>query len=198
MDEKTQELRDIFLEMSGEGSVTESQEQTRGSLADDRSDEERVGPVIETMRERLEFETDEEAETYAEVVRGFFGDDSDGEIAAGIDTDAGHVVAMRMDLHLIRDADTEIGAEIREIRRRRADGESVTEIAEALDLDPEELEGVVRALDAEAASRRVNDRYRDEFETIVADGDLSSRLARDAREDGLREATEGMENELSM
>ncbi len=198
MDEKTQELRDIFLEMSGEGSVTESQEQTRGSLAEERSDEERVGPVIETMRERLEFETDEETETYARVVRGFFGDETDAEVAAEIDTDTEHVLAMRMDLHLIRDEETEIAAETREIRRRRADDESVAEIAEALDLDAEELEGVVRALDADAASRRVNDRYRDEFETIVADGDLSTRLARDAREDGLREATEGMENELSM
>ncbi|WP_331235263.1 hypothetical protein [Natronorarus salvus] len=198
MDEKTQELRDIFLEMSGEGSVTESQEQTRGSLADDRSDEERVGPVIETMHERLEFETDEETETYAAVVRGFFADESDEEIAERIEVDADRVLAMRMDLHLVREADTEAAVETRDIRRRRADGESVSEIADALDVAPEELEGVVRALEAEAASRRVNDRYRDEFEAIVADGDLSTRLAHDAREDGLREATEGMENELSM
>jgi len=198
MDEKTEELRDIFLEMSGEGSVTESQEQTRGSLAEERSDEERVGPVIETMRERLEFETDEETETYARVVRGFFADEDDGETAEAVGTDADHVLAMRMDLHLVRDGDIETTFEPREIRRRRADGESVAEIADALDADPEALEGAVRALDAESASRRVNDRYRDEFEAIVADGDLSSRLATDAREDGLREATEGMENELSM
>ena len=58
MNEKTEELRDIFTDVTdGEDTITESQEDTRGSLErDERSDEERLRSVVQQMRERYAFE----------------------------------------------------------------------------------------------------------------------------------------------
>ncbi|MFQ3295674.1 MAG: hypothetical protein ACI8VE_002763, partial [Natrialbaceae archaeon] len=53
---------------------------------------------------------------------------------------------------------------------------------------------VIRARDE---ARRSNDRFRDEFETILPDADLSTRLTGDVKEDGLDDATEGMETNVS-
>ena len=59
MDEKTAELRDIFVEVTDEETVTESQEESPGSLADrDEADEERLAALVGTMRERCSFETE--------------------------------------------------------------------------------------------------------------------------------------------
>ncbi len=60
MDEKTAELRDIFVDDAGEEAVTETQEASRGSLADtdEASVTDRLGDVVARMRERYEFQTE--------------------------------------------------------------------------------------------------------------------------------------------
>lgn len=198
MDEKTEELRDLFLDVADEETVTESQEETPGSLTEERPAEERLDPVIERMREEYDFATDASTETYRRVVIGFFDDESDEELAERLGVPPDEVFEMRMDLHLLREEDADLPFELADLRERlEADG-SRPELAAELGINEELLRRGERVLKAREEARIANDRYRDEFEEIATDGDLTARLARDAREDGLEDATEGMENDLEM
>ncbi|MDL5362981.1 hypothetical protein [Halalkalicoccus sp. NIPERK01] len=197
MDEKTEELRDLFLDVADDGTVTETQEETPGSLTDERPEDERLDDVIGRMEERYAFDTDWDSERYRRLVRGFFDEESDADLAAELEVDEESIVRARMDLHLLRESDAEFSFELRELRRLRTDEANVDPIEE-LEVDEATLERATRVIETQDEARTANDRFRDEFEEIVTDGDLSSQLARDAREDGLKEATEGMENDLSM
>jgi hypothetical protein len=197
MDEKTEELRDLFLDVADDGTVTEPQEETPGSLTDEQPEDERLDDVIERMQERYAFETDWDDEAYRRLVRGFFDEESDADLAEELDVDEGSVVRARMDLHLLRESDTEFPFELRKLRQLR-NAEEEVDLAEELEADEATLERAICVIETQDEARTANDRFRDEFEEIVTDGDLSTQLARDAREDGLEEATEGMENDLSM
>lgn len=197
MDEKTEELRDLFLDVADDGTVTEQQEETPGSLTDEQPEDERLDDVLGRMGERYEFETDWDDESYRRLVRGFFDEESDAELAEELGVDETSVARARFDLHLLREEDTEFPFELRELRRLRNADEDA-ELAEELETDEETIERALCVIEAQDEARTANDRFRDEFEEIVTDGDLSSRLARDAREDGLEEATEGMETDVSM
>ncbi|KYH27074.1 hypothetical protein HAPAU_09640 [Halalkalicoccus paucihalophilus] len=197
MDEKTEELRDLFLDVADDGTVTEPQEETPGSLTDEQPEDERLDDVIERMQERYAFETDWDDEVYRRLVRGFFDEESDADLAEELDVDEGSVIRARMDLHLLRESDTEFPFELRKLRQLR-NAEEEVDLAEELEADEATLERAICVIETQDEARTANDRFRDEFEEIVTDGDLSTQLARDAREDGLEEATEGMENDLSM
>ena len=199
MDEKTEELRDLFLDVTEEDTVTERQEETPGSLTDERPVDERLTEVIERMKGTYEFDTDWSIDEYRRLVRGFFGDNTDADdLAAEFDVDEDELFQARMDLHLIREGDLDFSFELRDLRERFEEGEEPDEIAAAFDVSEETIQRARRVQRAREEARTANDRYRDEFEELVADGDLSSQLVRDTREDGLEEATEGMENDIEI
>jgi len=168
MDDKTAELRDIFLDATdGEGTVTERQAERRGSLVDiddDATVDDRLRELVATMRERYDFETDLDAEAYVRLIREFYDGAADTALADALDTDADTVLRARLDCHLVREGDAETPAV--DASRERA----------------------VRA----------NHRFRDAFAELLTDADLSDRLASDSREDGLREATEDIETDVSL
>ncbi|WP_256391456.1 conditioned medium-induced protein 4 [Natronoarchaeum rubrum] len=199
MDEKTEELRDIFIDVTDEDTVTESQEDTRGSLADaDRENvDERIEGVIESMRERYEFDTDLSTEQLCELVERFYDGDSDAEIARALDESRTSVVRARLDVHLVRDRDTDAPFEFDAFRRALADDPSTAELAERFDVSESTVRRYRRVVDAENESRQANDRYRDEFDSVLADADLSERITEDVQQDGLEDATEGMETDVS-
>jgi len=80
MDEKTSDLRDLFVETTGSGTVTERQAESRGTLTDrdDAVIDERVRELVAAMRERYDFSTDLDDATYARIARGRFEKDDDG------------------------------------------------------------------------------------------------------------------------
>lgn len=197
MDEKTEELRDIFLDVTDEEAVTDRQEETPGSLTDDRPVEERLTTVIDRMCEEYDFETDWSTEDYRRLVRAFFEEDAD-DLAAALDADETEIFRARMDLHLLREDDDEFPFELRDLRERFEAGATPAEVAAAFGVEEATVRRARRVQRAREEARTANDRYRDEFEELVADGDLSTQLARDAQKDGLEEATEGMENDLEM
>ncbi|WP_251328710.1 conditioned medium-induced protein 4 [Haloplanus pelagicus] len=170
MDDKTAELRDIFLDATGEETVTERQAEGRGSLVD-AADPERVDTrlrdLVATMRDRYEFETDLDPDAYVRLVYGFHDGEDDATLAEALGVDAETVLGARLDCHLVREADHDDGS-IRE-----------------------------RALAADREATRANDRFRDAFAELLTDADLGDRLASDSREDGLREATEDIETDVS-
>jgi transposase-like protein len=98
-----------------------------------------------------------------------------------------------MDLHCFRERDTDAPFDLDVLRDRLDEEVTMNALADAFDVSPSTLRRYRRVLAAKDEARRANHRYQDEYETILADSDLSGRLTQDVAEDGLDEATEGME-----
>ena len=198
MDEKTAELRDIFMETTDSETVTESQSESPGSLADDDSDvAERLATLIDRMRERYDFVTELDSDALITVVRGFHDGDDDATIATRLDCEPAVVRKARLDLHLVREADREAPFEFDQLRQLLAEELPLEERAERLDVSVETAREYSEVAAADRRSTRANDRFRDAFAELLTDADLTDRLAADAHEDGLGEATEDMETDVS-
>ena len=237
MDDKTADLRDLFVETTGEETVTETQTAARGSLStDDDADavENALSALIDEMADRYEFDTDLPESDLRRVVRAFFDPETagvggswstnaDAAVAASLpgDADAETVFHARMDLHLVADTDRDGPVPYTDLRalvstESPTDGvdaggdapdvdrdASVTDdaaLAAALpgDVDPATVRRYRRVAEADLTSRRTNHRYRDAFADLLTDADLSTRLASDARRDGLEAATEDIETDVSL
>jgi len=194
MNEKTEELRDIFTDVTdGEDTVTESQADTRGSLErDERSDEERLRSVVQQMRERYAFETPLSDDELLTIARGFYDGQSDGDLADELGVDEAVIFDARLSLHLIDAADAD-EIELAAIRGREDDDAT---LADEYDVSEAQIRRARRVAEAQTQSRTANDRYRDEFDSILADADITERMATDVRDDGLEDATEGMETDV--
>ncbi len=190
MDDQTERLRDIFMDVADGAAVTEDQTESHGTLAaDPEAVDNRLADVVSRMRERFDFEADLPTETYVAVVRGFYDGRADEAIAADIDRESETVRLARADLHLVEAGDA--GVNVDELGDRVAAGEDPESAAAAMGAaDPTFAAAVYRALDR---SRRVSQRFRSEFEEILTDADISVRLTADAQEDGLADATEDAE-----
>ena len=259
MDEKTAELRDLFVDATGEEAVTESQSRPRGSLSEpaDATVEDRLTALVEEMQERYEFASSLSTADLVAVVRGFFDPDvtgadaeswsaaADAALASTLsaDVDAEAVFRARMDLHLVsgsdRDApiaydrlrslvsastgadgsltDDELAAAIASGSEDSIEDDAANDVAEngiaengatengatengaaENDVAPETVRRYRRVAEADLVSRRANHRFRDAFTDLLTDADLSTRLAEDARRDGLTEATEDIETDVSL
>lgn len=199
MDEKTQELRDIFLDVSEDETVTESQEDTHGSLASDEEIDDRIADAITQLREEFDLATDLDENALVSIVRAFYRGDSDDEIADEVDADvtAEDVLEARLDLHLLRPEDTETDFDLATLREHLENDTPTDQICEDLDIDAETVEHYRDVLEVRAILQRSNARYPIEFEDALQDTQIAERLAHDAREDGLDEATEGQEVDVS-
>lgn len=199
MDEKTEELRDIFMDVAGEETVTERQHEGHGSLADVDEGEiaERLQGVIADMRDRYDFETDLDEETLADIVRGFYEGEDDEALAADLDVAPETVFTARMDLHLIAEDDTDAPFSLATLRDLLADEAEDATIATELDADSEMIARYRRVAAAQNRSRRASHRFRTAFEDVLTDADLSLRLTESVQEDGLDDATDDMESNVS-
>ncbi len=197
MDDKTEELRDIFVDVTDEETVTERQEAGRGTLTEDGASSEEIGEVIARMRERYEFSTSLTDEELPTVVESFYGGASDADIADELDVPEAEVFRARMDLHLLRESDLEAPFELDDLRKLQDAGLSTDAIADELGTSEETVDRFRRIVAAQDEARRASDRFRSEFEDLVADADLADQLTSDVKEDGLEEATDGMETDVS-
>lgn len=197
MDEKTERLRDIFLELTDEGTVTESQEQSRGSLTEQVDVDERLAELVAEMRERYELSTSLEDEQLVTVVKRVYEGESDTAIADDFGVSRRTVVRARLGLHLVRPEDRDAPIDIDAIGRAHLEGTSVAELADEHEVSASTIRRYLRVFEAERRSKEANRRYLDEFDTLLADAELSTRMAREVHEDGLDEATEGLETNVS-
>lgn len=195
--DKTAELREVFKEVTDADTVTETQTETRGSIADRGEPTERLAELIATMRDRYGFSTDLPDEAYRRVARGFYDDESDGDVAADLDVSRGVVYRARLDLHLVREADTDAPFDLDAFREALQEDPATADLADAFDVGESTARRYRRAVTARQESRQANDRYRDEFDEILGEADLSGRLTEDAQQDGLDDATDGMETDVS-
>ncbi|MFB6079333.1 MAG: conditioned medium-induced protein 4 [Halarchaeum sp.] len=199
MDEKTEELRDIFVDVTDAESVTERQEAGHGSLATDAEVDERLRDAVAEMRDRLDFRTDLPTADLVAIVRGFYAGDDDATLADRLDVDDETVADARRDLHLVQDDVADAPIDLAAVRRAiDAGDDDPDELAARFDVSPADARTYRRVARVQAEIRTVNDRYRSEFEAVLQDRDLSERLTTAAREDGLDEATEGQETNTSL
>ncbi|MFC7185825.1 hypothetical protein [Halorubrum yunnanense] len=214
MDEKTAELRDIFVEATGSDTVTERQAESPGSLTD--RDEaalgERARELVAAMRERYDFSTDLDDATYVRIARGHFELDDDAAVAAAlaengeasaepVDVEPETVRDARFDLHLVREADREVDDgpfEYADLKSLTAEGRSIVECAEALDGDPDAVAKYARVARVDLTATRANERFRDELRDLLTDAEIEGNHAETARDDGLKEATEDIETDVSL
>lgn len=198
MDEKTERLRELFLEVTDEETVTERQSAARGSLADETADDDAILEVIEAMRERYAFATELDDASLATVARSFYAGESDTAIGRELgDLSAGTVRRARLDLHLVTDRDLDASFDLDELRELRSSETSRAEQAEALGVSPSTVRKYARALDAQQQRRLVGDRFREEFDRLLGDSELAEQLTAAVKETGLREATEDIETNVS-
>ena len=144
------------------------------------------------MRERYAFETALSDDGLLTVARGFYDDRSDADIAEEVDATEDEVFEARMSLHLVGENDAD-EVDLAAIRDRE---ENDATLADEYDVSEDQIRRYRRVAAAEDESRAANDRYRDEFDSILADAELSERMTTDVREDGLEDATEGMETDV--
>lgn len=197
MDEKTEELRDIFMNVTDEESVTERQEDARGSLTREGSPAERTEGVIAAMEDRYDLDTNLTEETLVRLVRAFYEDERDAALAEIVDESRHTAFRARMDLHLVRESDMDAPFELDTLRERLENDDSISEIATAFDVAESTVRRYRRVIETQAERRAVGDRFREAFDEIYLDTDLASHTD-DVTRDGLEEATEGMENDLSL
>ncbi len=198
MDEKTEELRDIFIDVTDGETVTEKQEAARGSLTgkEERAAE-RVADVIARMREQFEFESGLADDDLRRVAEGYHDGETDAAIAESLGVDRGTVVAARHDLHLLHDRELDPAFELARLRKLLNEGRSVRETAEELDVSPSTVRKYRAVVETRTEMRSVNNRFADEFAELLTDADLQDHTD-DVKQDGLDEATEGMETNVSM
>ena len=204
MDEKTEQLRSIFMAVADDETVTESQEQGRGSLAgDEEAVDERLQSVIDRLREKFDVAFELTDERLIHVVREFYAGADDEEVAAALGCPARTVFETRTKLHLLRDDEPnpDLADAIRELvdqTDEKSELEAVAEteterLAAELGVGVEAVERAVAAMRAGSRSRRASHRFRTAYEEVLTDADLTVQFAADAHEDGLAEATEGAE-----
>lgn len=199
MDEKTEELRDLFLDVTDESTITEQQEEGRGSLSSEAEIEARLEAAVATMRDRHEFSTTLSNPELATVVRGYYDGLTDAEIAHELgDASLGKTVSRaRIELHLFRDQDTDAPFDIDALRTLLDADATLEECADELDVSTSTVRRYKRIVNTQTAARRVNHRFTEEFEAILTDRELSDRMTADVQQDGLEDATEGMETDVS-
>jgi len=130
MDDKTAELRDIFIDATGSDSVTESQSESPGSLTDTDTDvTDRLLELIGRMRERYTFENGFDDETLSRIVQWYYTDCTDREIAAELEADPEAVFAARLDLHLVDEVTGQLARDAREDGLREATEDIETDVS---------------------------------------------------------------------
>ncbi len=199
MNKKTEELRDMFLDMTDEETVTERQEETHGSLGTEEKVEEQLLGVVAEMRERYGFDTRLSDEELTTVVRGFYAGDEDIEIAGELGDESLEetVSSARIDLHLFRMSDTEAPFEIEALRTLVRRDATTADCAKELGVEEATVRRYRRVIEAKAEARAVNQQYVNEFENILQDREISDRMTSDIQQDGLDDATDGMETNVS-
>lgn len=195
MDEKTEQLRDIFMEVAEEGTVTETQAEQRGSLVRADSVDDRLADIVERMRDRFGFATDLETERLCVIVRRFYDGDTDEVIADAVGVSPAEVFEARMDLHLVRD-DEVTGVDHAVLRECLDDGISDAEMAATLDANLEQVTRARRIVETEKRTRRVSRRFQTEFEEVLTDADVAVQFTAEMQEDGLQEAAEDIETDV--
>jgi hypothetical protein len=172
MDDKTEDLRDLFVSVTDSESVTEARTEGHGSLAgDEEAEAAALLDVVAALREEFDLTTDLDDAVLATVVRAFYRGADDEAIAATADLPVERLRQARLACHLFREDDAE----------RAANG----------DIDADALER------ARERARAVSYRFQSAYADAIPDAELARNHVEGVHEDGLEEAAEDIETDIS-
>lgn len=164
--ERVERLGALLTELGSDGTFTERQAETRGSVRSDADVDAAIGRVVRAMRDRYGFDTALDDGRLVRLVRGYYRGSGDDRLAADLGVAVDDVVAARVALHLFRPADLDAPFDLRALRPSdtpRADAE----LARTLGTDVGTLRHYRTVLDARRAARRVSYRYPAEFASLL-------------------------------
>ncbi|MDY6779128.1 MAG: conditioned medium-induced protein 4 [Halobacteria archaeon] len=198
--EKAEELRDLFVEVTDESTVTEEQREKRGTLKDDEEIDEEVREIVEEMTDEYGIRTKLDTDQLVDLVRLYYEDLSDTEIARELgDEDLNKTVSRaRIKLHLLRESDFDAPFDVDELRDLLDEERSTSEMADELGVSESTVRSYANVVEAERESERVDHEYVERFEAVVEDREISEQMTSAAKDDGLTDATEDMEVDVDM
>lgn len=199
-EKKAEELRDIFVDVTDESTVTEEREEERGTLPGEEEIDDEIKEVIEEMRDEHGFETSLDDDDIVSVVRLYHDGASDAEIARELGDDSldKTVRRARIGLHLFRDSDFDAPFEIDRLEELLDEGVTNSEIADELGVSSSTVRSYRRAVESRRQSENSDDEYAERFEAVLEDREISERFTPDAKRDGLEGATEDAEVDVDL
>lgn len=199
-EKKAEELRDIFVDVTDESTVTEEREEERGTLPGEDEIDDEITEIVDEMRDEHDFETSLEDDEIVQVVRLYHDDESDAEIARELGDDSldKTVRRARIGLHLFRDSDFDAPFDIDRLEQLLDEEATNSEIADELGVSSSTVRSYRRAVEARRRSEEVDNEYAERFEAVLEDRDISERFTPDAKRDGLEGATEDAEVDVDL
>lgn len=191
--ERTARLREIFLDVSDDETVTEHQQDTHSTLNSHAADE-RLGAIVREMCDKYDIRTSFEEDELVELVRLFHEGHSDTAIARtlGNENRDRTVARARINLHLFRESDLEAPFDMERHQELVEEQASTAAMATALDVSKSTVRAYRRTLDTKRAAAAVNHTYRTRFQEALADSEMARpESVRDALFDGLDDAIDG-------
>jgi site-specific recombinase len=187
--EKTDRLREIFLDVAGDHTVTEDQQETPGTLESNSVPNESLRAIIQEMMQKYGFRTSLETDELITLVRLFYEDYSDSAIARELGNASRDktVTRARIHLQLFRETDFDAPIDLDDLRDLLNAETSTAKIAETLDTSKSTIGRYRRILDAEQAAEAVDHRYQQRFEEALAAPETDHSI-REAVKSGLDDA----------
>ena len=187
--EKTDRLREIFLDVADNPTVTEDQQETPGTLESNSVPNESLRAIVQEMKQKYGFRTSLEMDELVTLVQLFYDDYSDTAIARELGNASRDktVARARIHLQLLRETDFDAPFDLDHLRDLLDDETSPETMAEVLDVSKSTVRRYRRILDAEQAAEAVDYRYQQRFEAVLA-GPETDQSIRESLESGLDDA----------
>jgi hypothetical protein len=198
--EKAEQLRDLFVDVTDESTVTEERNEERGTLPDKDEIDDEIRGVIEDMRDEYGFETSLEDDELVTVVRLYHDGASDAQIARELGDDSldKTVRRARIGLHLFRDSDFDAPFEIDRLRELLDQDATNADAADELGVSASTVRSYRDAVEARREAEAAENEYADRFEAILEDREIAETFTSDAKRDGLEGATEDAEVDVDL
>lgn len=198
--EKAEQLRDLFVDVTDESTVTEERNEERGTLPDKDEIDDEIRSVIEDMRDEYGFETSLEDDELVTVVRLYHDGASDAQIARELGDDSldKTVRRARIGLHLFRDSDFDAPFEIDRLRELLDQDATNADAADELGVSASTVRSYRDAVEARREAEAAENEYADRFEAILEDREIAETFTSDAKRDGLEGATEDAEVDVDL
>jgi len=198
--DKAEELRDIFVDVTDESTVTEEREEERGTLPDEDEVDDEIRGVIDEMRDEYGFDTSLDEDELVRVVRLYHEGASDAETARELGDDSldKTVKRARVSLHLFRDSDLDAPFDVDRLRELVDEGATNAEAADELGVSASTVRAYRGAVEARRDADDADGEYADRFEAVLEDRAISETFTSDAKRDGLEEATEDAEVDVDL
>ncbi len=187
MSDKTDQLRDLFLKISTNTTVVEKQATQHGTLKGSAELERALREVVSEMVGRYNIQTKLTLDQLATMVRLFYNELSDTEIAEQLGDRALNktVSRARIKLQLFRESDLVLPFDKDEFMQLVVAGCSVKETSEKLDVAPSTVSEYKSIFDCLEAKEQ--DGYTKIFEEILSDQEVSEKMVAHISKDGLQD-----------